>query len=181
MKDEHFFFGHLESLDSSVLRFKQLSGWQLSCVAIVLRGNCPAWQLSCVAIVLRGNCPAWQLSRVALVPGGTCPGWHLSRVAIVPGGNCPGWQLSRVAIVPGGNCPGWQLSRVAIVPGGNFPGLQLSRVEIFLLPSSCIINLNNTIFIIRHLILSNSIRFGLDHVRYFSFKLGYLPTLLRVV
>ena len=43
MKDEHFSFGHLESLDSwplvlipkYVLRFKQLYGWQLS-----------GWQLS---------------------------------------------------------------------------------------------------------------------------------------
>jgi len=49
----------------------QLSGWQLSYVAVVVGSSCPRWQLygcSCAG----GSCPKWQLS-----------GWQLSQMAVV--------------------------------------------------------------------------------------------------
>jgi hypothetical protein len=53
-------------------------------VAIILGGNCPGWQLS-------GWQLSWvAIVQVVIVLGGNYPDWHLSWVAIVPGDNCPG-------------------------------------------------------------------------------------------
>jgi len=57
-------------------------------MAVVLEGDCPRWQLSGwqlswvavvqIAVVQEGDCPRWQLS-----------GWQLYWKAIVLGGSCP--------------------------------------------------------------------------------------------
>jgi len=51
--------------------------------ATIVNPALPRWQLSCVAVVLGGNCHRWQLSWMADFLGGSCPRWQLSWVAVV--------------------------------------------------------------------------------------------------